>query len=204
MKSETGKLVDSVLKHTLDPVLRADGFTGARRTYRRCAGELIHVFNVQGSRYGGEFFVNLGVHLTFLPNVIGQAVDPKRIDEPECEFRTRMSSSWVHGADLSSIEKAVTDLVRTYENHGRGLFAMLANYPADFARVTPAGLENHFPEVLGGFGSTIARMSLVFARIHQREGSQAVAKSFAELGLAHLGQGTGLRAELQRIRDGAA
>lgn len=40
----------------------ADGFTGSGRTFRRVAGEWVHVVNVQGSRYGGQFGVNVAVH----------------------------------------------------------------------------------------------------------------------------------------------
>ena len=57
----------SLLARHLHPVLRAAGFKGSGATLRRISGPLIHIFNVRGSRSAPVCYLNLGVHLAFLP-----------------------------------------------------------------------------------------------------------------------------------------
>ena len=79
------------LKIKLAPLLRGHGFSGSGVNFRRHVGDVIQVLNIQGSRYGGSCCVNLAVHLTFLPTVLGDAPDPKKITESLCEFRKRLA-----------------------------------------------------------------------------------------------------------------
>ena len=53
--------LESSIKDHLSPVLKSDGFLGSGRTFRRVSEDLIHVVEVQGSRFVGKFAVNLGI-----------------------------------------------------------------------------------------------------------------------------------------------
>jgi hypothetical protein len=79
------------LKRKLAPLLRGHGFSGSGVNFRRHVGDVIQVLNIQGSRYGGSCCVNLAVHLTFLPTVLGDPPDAKKITESLCEFRKRLA-----------------------------------------------------------------------------------------------------------------
>jgi hypothetical protein len=50
-----------LLKRDFAPLLRGDGFKGSGTTFRRISGEVIHVVNIQGSKYGGQCCVGVKV-----------------------------------------------------------------------------------------------------------------------------------------------
>ena len=205
MKSDVARLVDIAIRSQWVPVLRDDGFRPSGRNFRRIRGDLIHVVNIQGSRHGGQFAVNMGVHLAFLPDVLGAAVDAKRLTEPQCEFRRRMAASgvdqwWTYGSDAGDVDAAVEDAIAVYRVHGREQLDALDAYPESFANVTPSSLATGAAD-LGGFRSTLVRMCLAFARIRSHEGAVQSAREFADLGLAQLGQASALRVALERLRD---
>jgi hypothetical protein len=88
--SESPRLEPSI-GAILAPQLRADGFAGSGRTYRRIANSWIQVLNVQGSRHGGSFAINLALRPVGLPDVIGQPVNPKSVTQDACELRRRLA-----------------------------------------------------------------------------------------------------------------
>lgn len=80
------------------------------RTYRRTRNGQIHVVNIQGSRYGGKFAINLAIQPVTIPDVLGNDPDSKKITESKCEFRKRLSESgedqWWSYDDLASLGKS--------------------------------------------------------------------------------------------------
>jgi len=179
------------------PILRDEGFRGSGRTFRRVQGLLIHVLNLQGSMYSKQFAVNLGFHLSFLPGPTGRPVEPTKIVESECEFRRRLTAGgsdhwWVHGDDARSIEEAVRSAVEMYVEHGRRAWSEVATFPESLEGVTPESLITDVP-LPGGFGNTLVRTALAFARIRQYQGDATSARQFAKVGVAKLGAATGLR-----------
>ena len=101
MTEATARRLESALRAYLVPVLREDGFSGSGRTFRRTRDGWVHVVNVQGSCRGGQFAINLGLQPLAVFHVLGELPDPKKITEPLCEFRRRLSDSgedrwWTH------------------------------------------------------------------------------------------------------------
>src|ERR1700730_18637100 len=99
------KRFHELLKREFIPLLRGEGFKGSGTTFRRIRGGAIHVINVQGSRYGCQCCVNLGLQFSFLPTSGGGPVrDPMKLKEYECNFRDRLHESqesdnwWRYGA----------------------------------------------------------------------------------------------------------
>lgn len=79
------------LRQELVPRLRELGFKGSGKNFRRVCGETINAINVQGSSTGTRFYVNLGLHFTFLPAGYGVELLPAdKIKEIDCEFRWRL------------------------------------------------------------------------------------------------------------------
>src|SRR6185369_13609841 len=91
MSANDRKTFFAALNPILGPVLRAQGFIGSGTNYQRYRDPIIQVLKIQGSRHGDGCFVNLGVHLQFLPTSVDKPVDQKKISEPECEFRIRLA-----------------------------------------------------------------------------------------------------------------
>ncbi|KAF0176807.1 MAG: hypothetical protein FD161_2751 [Limisphaerales bacterium] len=193
------------IKQVFAPVLKADGFTGSGSTYRRVAGDVIHVVALQGSASGGKCCVCLGIHLSFLP---GQGSltppDPKMIEESDCEFRTRLAlpgqsdAWWPYGATEQEARESAESIRALYQQVGAPFFRRFSTFPDDFIRVTPPMLavegELPFPP-----GCTFVRLALALARIAQRVGRIEDARQFAEVGLARVGPATSLKLAFRQI-----
>ena len=122
-----------MLKHNLAPLLRSDGFKGSGKTFRRFENELIHVVNIQGSRYGSMCCVNLAVHLSFLPTAGGgRLIDIEKIKEYEVSqektfiFAFEESCGYLsgtHSRDKDAVVAAVlfAEMACYYQEKGKGV-----------------------------------------------------------------------------------
>ena len=191
-------------KSVVVPVLRDEGFHGSGQNFRRRVKEVIHVVNVQGSRYGGRCCINLGVHLTFLPTVTLALPDPAKITEPDCEFRTRLSEAdgfdrwWPYGESEQDAEDSVTSIKQTYLKFGREFFARFLVFPGDFTKITPENFDKKSSrEYLPG--QTVVRTLLALARINAHLGNRSYASQFATIGIANLGLASFLKNEFEKL-----
>jgi hypothetical protein len=195
--------LESSIKDHLSPVLRSDGFFGSGRTFRRLSGDFIHVVNVQGSRYGGSFAVNLGIQPRCIPDALGNSPDAAKITEVLCEFRRRLSETtcdqwWEHEGSKESMDAAVRAAASVYTTAGRRLFCELSGPESPLHKVTPAQFEaGHYS--FSGFSSTKVRMARSLALMRQSAGDLADASGFARLALANLGVWQAFRAELEAL-----
>lgn len=112
----------------LNPELRRIGFLGSGRNFYRDLGQVVQTLNIQGSRYGDECCVNMGIHIAFLPILGGPEThrEPPKMRPWACHFQNRLapsgeSDSWwpYKGAGLfGRPEGSATSLVRTFVNVG--------------------------------------------------------------------------------------
>lgn len=197
-------LFHAQLKSILKPALVADGFRASGMIYRRVMGDVIHLIKIQGSRDGGRCCVCLGIHLAFLPTVLGDKCIPNKISEPDCEFRSRLAPVgdadcwWDYGCSVDEARRSVMAILKLYQEVGRPYFSRFSAFPNDFSQVTPAMLVSGeplpFPE-----GDTLVRFALALSRIALRIGRTADAKAFAEYGLAEAKFAVGLRGEFRKL-----
>lgn len=188
--------LESSIKEHLAPILRADGFSGSGRTYRRVVGDLIHVVNVQGSRYGGQFAINLAIHPTCIPDVLGELPDPKKITEAQCEFRRRLTDSgsdqwWSYENSPESMVAAVKAAANVYNVVGRKILAPFTSESSPLHVVTAESFERSQPN-FHGFASTKVRMALALARFRKAKGHTEAAHEFAKVGQAAAGSAVAL------------
>ena len=197
--------LETAIRQCLSPLLRDDGFAGSGRTFRRKVGKWIQVVNVQGSRYGGSFAVNLAFHPLPFPDVLGNEPNPKSITQELCEFRRRMSESeqredkwWKHENTPESMTEAVLAAADTYARFGRVMLNQVTSETADLNTITPANFATGAYD-FKGFGGTECRMALVLARLRRAEGKHNESKEFASYGLQHAGSATALRKDLEAL-----
>jgi hypothetical protein len=176
----------------LAPLLREHGFSGSGVTFRRHSGEVIQLLHIQGSRSGGSFCVNLGLHLAFLPTVRGDTPDPRKITESLCEFRKRLAPEgqsdywWNYGADARDAASSVDHLVNVTLQVGLPHFERFRYFPGPFDGITPQILAAGDFTMLPG-NVTAAGGALAMARISAHLGRRERAREFAAVGLASLG-----------------
>ena len=202
MTPTSPRLEISIRTHLL-PHLKEDGFSGSGRTFRRVINDWIQVVNVQGSKYGEKFAINLGLQPLSVVDVLGNAPDPKKITEPSCEFRRRLTESgvdqwWDHNDSQASMDSAVIAAAQVYVRIGRSLLSGIGNPDSSFCSVTARDFSEGQVDLFG-FGSANVRAALIFARIRKAEGRLRESRDFAAYGLANVGRATGLKAELERL-----
>lgn len=195
--------LESSIKDHLSPVLKSDGFLGSGRTFRRISEDLIHVVQVQGSRYGGKFAVNLGIQPRCIPDVVGNSPDVTKIREELCEFRRRLSEAksdqwWDHDGSRESMDAAVRAAASVYVTVGRRLFSELSGPESPLHKVTP-GQFDAGQYSFSGFRSTKVRMARSLALMRQSVGNLIDANAFARIALASLGNACALRAEMEEL-----
>jgi len=202
---------DAFLNHLEDiwvPGLQAQGFKDAGKNFRRQLGEVIQVINIQGSTCGGKCFVNMGIHLTFLPNSIGSIANPATFTEPQCEFRCRLAPpgrvdcSWGYGSNDAEALNSARSLVKVYTQVGAPYLRRFSEFPKDFTQIQDpqADLKEKYPLFPGRLGGE-TRTLLALARIYRHIGDAARAKGFAARGLANLGRATLLEPAFRAILE---
>lgn len=201
-KADTPRL-ETAIRMALAPALRDDGFSGSSRTFRRTCGAWVQVLNVQGSRRGGSFAINLAVHPLSIPDVTGNMPDPKKINEAFCEFRRRLSETgadqwWEHDATEESMLSAVKDATAMYRRTGGELLRRACDSPAGLNAVLAADFSAGIYDA-AGFCNTKVRMALALARLRKTEGKREEASAFATYGLAHLGSAALLRRDFEAL-----
>lgn len=169
------------------PSLRKLGFTGSGRSFRRVSGDLIHVVQLQGSRYGGQFAVNLGLQPLGIFDVSGRLPDPRRVKDYECEFRQRLSESgsdqwWPHDDTKESMDAAVAEAARVYAQFGEDRFINQSSPGSPLFTVTAAQFERGEFN-FSGFRSTRIRMTRTLAMMRFLAGQFDESKAFAQLGM---------------------
>lgn len=107
------------------PYLREQGFKGSGQNFYRVSADLIHVINLQASKYGDGFAVNLAIHpLGMKIEGSAEQPEPKKLKEYECFFPTRLSKPtetdhwWKHRGFLKSPERSARSLIEFYKRYG--------------------------------------------------------------------------------------
>jgi len=185
---QTGDVVKEVLKK-VGPSLRALGFRGSGQNYRKREGDFVFVINFQGSRWGDNFYVNLGAQPVFIP-AEGDA-DLGKLKEYECFLRRRVGKEWpwqISDQSLASLEAEIANAQARFFANAQTLRSALASDSPD--------------ELLRKFssGTTEARATLHLARAAKHLGHLEAARRLVDRGLELAGDAaTGLRAELLRV-----
>jgi hypothetical protein len=179
---------NAALKLNLAPRLRACGFKGSGRLFRRVTGVVCHALTIQSARDGGRCCVELGVHLTFLPTPLEQPIDQAKFSAYDCEFRTRLAPSgredvwWAYGTSADDSVGSASSLIATVESAGMAFFERFAAFPRDFTQLQPEALRrgdlSSFPPRL-----TSARAALAAARIAAYAGDLHLAAEFCNVGI---------------------
>ena len=200
MNTPTPPRLETAIRAALAPLLRQEGFAGSGRRFYKCTGQWIQIITVQGSRYGGSFAVNLGLHFASAPDLAGNPPDPRKMNEAHCEFRRRLSESsadmwWKHETDQASMLAAVESAAAIYAGFGRRYFELAS---AALSSITPGALATGNYD-LQGFGSTEVRLGLALARIRKLEGRTEESRGFATYGVQHAGSVAFLKKELLEL-----
>lgn len=196
----------NLLKRDFFPLLRSEGFRGSGTTFRRMNGDRFDIINIQGSRYGGQCCLNLAVHFSFLPSLGGsQSADPKKLKDTDCAFRIRLGEStegrwWCYGSTDGETESSVASLIELYKSNGAAFFSRFEPFPEVFEKITPDEIDaGDLSQMPASYTQVFSAITM--ARIMKHIGKIDRCRAFADVGLRNLGKASGLKTELQTLKD---
>jgi hypothetical protein len=88
-----------------------------------------------------------------------------------------------------------------YRRRGESFFKKFEPFPDVFERITPTEIDSGDLSKLPA-AITLVRAALMMARIMKHLRRSDKCRQFAEVGVRHLDHASGLKAELERLRDG--
>lgn len=178
--------LEDALKLHLAPILRADGFKGSGRNYRRVVNGVVQALNVQGSRWGGSFAINLGLQPLAVPAILDRPVDPNKIGEIDCVLRRRLregeTDQWWKHDSAETAAFAVQDAARVYRTVGRALLERQSGPSAPLWTLRPPEFDVGGIKFEGfnGYGHP-ASLAKILAKLRYASGEIEAALAFAEL-----------------------
>ena len=205
---ESGPNLSGLIRQHLAPVLRADGFTGSGRSFRKNHTDWLLVLTLETSRAGNAFALHVGIQPKFAPDTLGKPVDPKKLKVQLCEFRRRISSTskdqwWEFEATEESMVNALQASAAVYVEHMRPLVHAICAEPSIFAQIS---VEEFSVQAMGfeGFASDEGRLALATARYLVLKEQTEKARAFAEHGLRHVGISVGLQRDFEELLQNLA
>jgi hypothetical protein len=171
---------------------RQRGFKGAGQTFRKLEDDFVFVFNIQKSRSGDSFFINLGAQPLFIPAACD--ADLSTLKEYECIMRERVGEEWSSALD----EPARRELMRQIDAAQDAFFGAVRTLRSAIASDSIDTLLRKFTR-----GTTAARGALHLARAAAFLGHASTANALVERGLEMAGQGaTYLIQDLKAVESG--
>lgn len=197
--------VNRIVRQVLAPALRADGFTGSGRNFRKINAHWVLIVSLESSRAGTGLALNIGLHPLAFNDVLGKPVDAKKMKTQLCEFRTRLPSQnkaswWQFESDAESVQRVMETIRNEYLQHCSEQLKKLSGEqsPLFHARVDNFAKGDYD---FSPFRSADTRIALVIARLHQQQGRRTEAMAFAHHGLKHVGNSVGLRRDFEALLD---
>lgn len=169
--------------------IRSLGFKGSGQNFRRIEGDYIFVINIQGSRSGDAFYVNLGAQPTFIPTECDASLST--LKEYECVMRRRVGKEWNWALD----DGTRLAMIHQLDVEQKEFFRTVGN-------LRRAITEDSVDELLRRFsmGSAPAKTALHLARAAASLGHAAVADALVTRGLALAAEhATGLIQDLRLV-----
>ncbi|WP_435748689.1 DUF4304 domain-containing protein [Microbacterium sp. PMB16] len=191
----------ALLRTHFYPVLKDQGFVRSGNVLRRFADPVVHVVEVVHQPRRGAFRVDLGVHLTLLGDVSRHVIDPTKIREPDCAWRSSIipgfrndhDPDFAYGTTASDAEESVSFLVSEWDRQSTAFFGRLTTWPGDFLDAARAAIETPpHPAHL-----------LTWSRAAALAGDFELARRCAEVALPSVPErATALRADIEAILRG--
>lgn len=169
---QENKFLEKAWQEKLAPAIRDQKFKGSGRNFRQIIDGFALAVNLQGSRYGRKFAINLGVQPLTIPNVLGVFPDPKTIKEIECAFRDRLTEGgcdtwWSYDQSAESMRQAAHDAATLFQSKAIEHFRERIRF---LSEVTPESI-----------GATVPMTYVSLALLREADGKLDEARAFARL-----------------------
>jgi len=197
--------------------LHEAGFMGTDHHFVKTTdNHFIYTLVIQADKSGGSCVMEMGVHLEFLPNSIGEFKSSNEITTYDCEFRKRINKKenlfkrfftverekWFqYGETEDDAIVTINEMKQLFLDQGMSYFSQFN----DLRIITSISLAEIIArsKKIEDFGAPLdLRLVLLIARTHKFLGNNRDAKEYAQWGLNNIGKATGLIKDFEAIGRG--
>lgn len=197
--------------------LHEAGFMGTDHHFVKTTdNHFIYTLVIQADKSGGSCVMEMGVHLEFLPNSIGEFKSSNEITTYDCEFRKRINKKenlfkrfftverekWFqYGETEDDAIVTINEMKQLFLDQGMSYFSQFN----DLRIITSISLAKIIArsKKIEDFGAPLdLRLVLLIARTHKFLGNNRDAKEYAQWGLNNIGKATGLIKDFEAIGRG--
>lgn len=165
--------------------LREEGWKGSGFHFQRIKhNQIIELISLYPSRYGGDFFIEVGIHFEFIKLAVPCEV--MKMTTTSVDIRTRLTLSgnskneWEYPNSLKGLKLLNENLIRIYSSEGKDFFTLFNDWESDLIELKKQDIENKngkipFP--------TKTRTARILAYVNLEQGEIDNAKELAKYGL---------------------
>jgi hypothetical protein len=192
----------------LTPKLHELGFTGSGFSFQKISDNcVIQSIQFFGSKYGGEGYLEVGVHLGFLPDSIFREINPKKINTIDSFIRKTLflpneNQMIDYGTNETEAKESIDLMYEVLKKDGFPFFDLYTDFPKPFDSLTLEDLKTNnekYKQYELRLNWIVTTLNL--SRINLWLGNKEKAFQLAQFGLTQIEgkSGSGLRSYFERI-----
>lgn len=129
------------------PQLRKQGWKGSGFNFYKDDLPIILVISVIPNRYGGSFYIELGIHYSFITDISGEKLNHKELKTYQLDFRRRLKDKegkvdWKYTSDIESCSKLLEHILNTFHTNGKSFFAQFDQSGAPWLSINPTDIDD--------------------------------------------------------------
>lgn len=165
--------------------IRKFGFKGTGLNYNKQLGHYIHSIQIFPDKWGGQCWVEIGIHLDFLPDSSHMNImEPSKVKTIDSIIRKTIQDNgkqklYLYGRNEEEAKQYIEKMLNDIKKTGLPYLDQFTEYPEPFNKLTPEDLQNDTFSWL----EDISVNSLNLARINCYLGNMEKTESFCKYGL---------------------
>tara|TARA_B100000508_G_C11372118_1_gene234246 strand:- start:43 stop:726 length:684 start_codon:yes stop_codon:yes gene_type:complete len=189
----SSKEFQSAVKEYFAPQLREKGWKGTGFNFYKDESPLLLVLSFIPNKYGGSFYVEIGIHYSFVTDIEGQRLDTKNLKTYKLDFRRRLKDAennvdWKYPSEIKSCSNLLEHIWSAFITDGEEFFSQFKQNGEPWLSIKPADLDSkdQYSKHVSFELPPDARSAWLISQILGHYGRKAEAIEMAKYGLSRI------------------
>ncbi len=135
------------IKRYFAPQLRNEGWKGSGFNFYKDESPLICVLSIIPNKYGGSFYLEVGVHYSFITDLSDELYETKSLKTSQLDFRRRLKdkegkTDWKYPTELDSCSPLLDHIWNTLQTDGQAFFKQFDQNGEPWISMDPSDLDS--------------------------------------------------------------
>lgn len=135
------------IKEYFAPQLRTQGWKGSGFDFYKDDSPILFVMSFIPNKYGGSFYIEVGIHYSFITDISGELFDKKNLKTYKLDFRRRLKDKqgkveWKYPSDVESCSQLLDHIWTTFHTNGQAFFNQFDQYGEPWLSINPSDLNS--------------------------------------------------------------